>query len=48
MFARSKRGIYRESKREEERTRWRVREREIHTIWRGEASTDHPTGEGLG
>ena len=27
--------------------RWRVREREIHTN-RGEASTDHPLGEGLG
>ena len=30
----------------EQRTRWRVREKEIHT--RGEASTDHPLGEGLG
>ena len=48
MFAWSKRGIQRKSKRNrgDQRTKGKVREREIHT--RGEASTDHPLGEGLG
>ena len=31
----------------EERMRWRVRERIPHKL-EGEASTDHPIGEGLG
>ena len=41
--------IYRESKRKigEERSIWRVRERDQHNL-EGEASTDHPIGEGLG
>ena len=34
-------------KRQEERTRWKVRERDTHNF-EGEASKDHSIGEGLG
>ena len=41
--------IEREKEKEEgeERTRWSVRETDTHNL-EGEASTDHPIGEGLG